>query len=89
MSAIAERRRRTELGLVIFAGLITAGAYTLASLGKNSVIPPRILPFLALLLGVLVGAHVVMRKLAPGADSTLLPLAILLNGLGYVMIARL
>jgi peptidoglycan glycosyltransferase len=41
------------------------------------------------LLGVLVGAHVVMRKLAPGADSTLLPLAILLNGLGYVMIARL
>jgi peptidoglycan glycosyltransferase len=38
---------------------------------------------------VLVGAHVVMRKLAPGADSTLLPLAILLNGLGYVMIARL
>lgn len=89
MSAIAERRRRTELGLVIFAGLITAGAYTLASLGKNSVIPPRILPFLALLLSVLVGAHVVMRKLAPGADSTLLPLAILLNGLGYVMIARL
>jgi peptidoglycan glycosyltransferase len=89
VSAIAERRRRTELGLVIFAGLITAGAYTLASLGKNSVIPPRILPFLALLLSVLVGAHVVMRKLAPGADSTLLPLAILLNGLGYVMIARL
>lgn len=86
---MADRRRRTELGLVVFAGVITAAAYTLASLGKNSVIPPRILPFLALLLGVLVSAHVVVRLLAPGADSTLLPLAVLLNGIGYVMIARL
>jgi len=74
---------------VIFAGLITAGAYTLASLGKNSVIPPRILPFLAVLLLVLVSAHIAVRLLAPGADSTLLPVAALLNGLGYVMIARL
>jgi len=89
VSFIADRRRATELRLVIFAGLITAGAYTLASLGKNSVIPPRILPFLAALLLVLVSAHIAVRLLAPGADSTLLPVAALLNGLGYVMIARL
>lgn len=89
MSFIAERRRATELRLVIFAGVITASAYTLASLGKNSVIPPRILPFLAVLLLVLVSAHIAVRLLAPGADSTLLPVAALLNGLGYVMIARL
>jgi len=89
VSFVADRRRATELRLVIFAGLITAGAYTLASLGKNSVIPPRILPFLAVLLLVLVSAHIAVRLLAPGADSTLLPVAALLNGLGYVMIARL
>ncbi|MEY3567087.1 MAG: hypothetical protein RLZ19_1101 [Actinomycetota bacterium] len=89
MSFVADHRRATELRLVIFAGLITAGAYTLASLGKNSVIPPRILPFLAVLLLVLVSAHIAVRLLAPGADSTLLPVAALLNGLGYVMIARL
>lgn len=89
MSFIAERRRATELRLVIFAGVITASAYTLASLGKNSVIPPRILPFLAVLLLVLVSAHIAVRLLAPGADSTLLPVAAMLNGLGYVMIARL
>ena len=89
MSFVADRRRATELRLVIFAGLITAGAYTLASLGKNSVIPPRILPFLAVLLLILVSAHIAVRLLAPGADSTLLPVATLLNGLGYVMIARL
>ncbi|MTA27843.1 MAG: FtsW/RodA/SpoVE family cell cycle protein [Actinobacteria bacterium] len=89
VSFIAERRRATELRLVIFAGVITASAYTLASLGKNSVIPPRILPFLAVLLLVLVSAHIAVRLLAPGADSTLLPVAAMLNGLGYVMIARL
>ena len=71
------------------AAMITATAYTLASLGKNSVIPPRILPFLAVLLLVLMSAHIGVRWLAQGADSTLLPVAVLLNGLGYVMIARL
>ena len=71
------------------AGLITTAAYTLASLGKNSVIPPRIIPFLVAMLLVLVSAHIGVRWLARGAESTLLPVAVLLNGLGYVMIARL
>jgi peptidoglycan glycosyltransferase len=74
---------------VLFAGLITGAAYTLASLGQNSVIPPRILPFLGVLLLILMSAHIAVRWLATGADSVLLPLAVLLNGLGYVMIARL
>jgi peptidoglycan glycosyltransferase len=74
---------------VIMAGLVTAGAYTLASLGQNATIPSRILPFLGLVLLLLVSAHVAVRWLASGADSTLLPVAALLNGLGYVMIARL
>jgi peptidoglycan glycosyltransferase len=34
-------------------------------------------------------AHIAVRWLATGADSVLLPIAVLLNGLGYVMIARL
>lgn len=89
LSPVAVRRRATEFRLVLFAGLITAGAYTLASLGQNSVIPPRILPFLGFLLLILMSAHIAVRWLAIGADSVLLPLAVLLNGLGYVMIARL
>ena len=88
-SPIAAARRRTELGLVIMAGGITAGAYTLASLGKNAEIPPIIVPFLVALLGLLLGACIVTRLLARGADGTLLPLVALLHGLGYVMIARL
>ncbi|MEY3823124.1 MAG: hypothetical protein RL628_1232, partial [Actinomycetota bacterium] len=88
-SDAAARRRSTEFRLVLMAGVITAGAYTLASLGQNSVIPPRILPFLAALLLVLMTAHIGVRWLANGSDSTLLPVATLLNGIGYVMIARL
>ena len=87
--ALVRRRRSTELTLVVMAGLITAVAYTLASLGANAEIPARIGPFLGLLL-VLVGvAHVAVRLLARGADGTLLPVAVLLHGIGYVMITRL
>jgi cell division protein FtsW (lipid II flippase) len=82
-------RRNTELGLLIMAAAITASAYLLASLGRSSKLPANIVPFLVVILGLLMLAHVATRRLAPNADSTLLPLAGLLNGLGYVFIARL
>src|SRR6478609_8665078 len=88
-SLIASARRNTELTLVLMAAVITAAAYVLASLGKNAQIPQVIVPFLIALLVVLIVAHLANRLLAAGADATLLPLAALLNGLGYVMIARL
>ncbi len=83
------RRRWTELTLIVMAAIITGAAYTLASLGANAVIPARIGPFLGLLLGLIVVAHLAVRIFARGADPTLLPLAVLLHGLGYVMITRL
>jgi len=46
-------------------------------------------PFLGVILGLLIGAHIAIRKLAPAADPLLLPLAALLNGIGYVFIARI
>ena len=82
-------RRNTELGLVVLGALITAGLYTLASLGRTASIPADVIPFLVVILGLLGAAHIAMRRLAPSADGVLLPLAGLLNGLGYVMIARL
>ena len=88
-SPIAVARRGTELGLVIMAAVITAAMYTLASLGKNATIPPILVPFLVALLALIVVAHLANRVLARGADGTLLPLAALLNGIGYVIIARL
>jgi cell division protein FtsW (lipid II flippase) len=87
--ALVRRRRSTELTLVVMAGLITAVAYTLASLGANAQIPTRIGPFLGLLLALVGAAHVAVRLLARGADGTLLPVAVFLHGIGYVMITRL
>ena len=41
------------------------------------------------MLGLQLAAHLAIRRLAPNADGTLLPIAGLLNGLGYVFIVRL
>lgn len=82
-------RRRTELGLIVVAALITAGGYALAGLGRDAEIPANLVPFLGIILGLLVAAHFAVRRLAPDADGILLPLAGLLNGIGYVFIVRL
>ena len=86
---LVARRRSTELTLIFMAAAITAVAYTLASLGANAVIPARLGPFLALVLMLIGVAHIAVRIFARGADGTLLPLVVLLHGIGYVMISRL
>ena len=87
--SVAQHRRATELTLIVMAAAITAVAYTLASLGANAEIPARIGPFLALILALIGIAHLTVRKFARGADPTILPLAVFLHGVGYVMITRL
>ena len=82
-------RRRTELGLILLAFVITGAVYTLASLGRTADIPANIGPFLGIVFGLLAVAHLATRRLAPDADPILLPMAALLNGIGYVFIARL
>jgi cell division protein FtsW (lipid II flippase) len=85
----AAPRRTTELGLIILAVIAVGATYALASFGQNATIPANIGPFLGVILGLLIAAHLVVRRWAPDADATLLPVAALLNGLGYVFIARL
>ncbi|MCU1378858.1 MAG: putative FtsW/RodA/SpoVE family cell cycle protein [Acidimicrobiales bacterium] len=82
-------RRNTELGLIVLGAVITAGLYVLASIGRTASLPANIIPFLLIVLALLAAGHLAMRRLAPGADGVLLPIAGLLNGIGYVMIARL
>ncbi len=82
-------RRNTELGLILLAAVLTSGAYALASLGRSASLPANIVPFLLIILGLLAAAHLATRRFVPGADSILLPLGGLLNGIGYVFIARL
>lgn len=82
-------RRNTELGLLILSSLIIIGAYWLASMAQGSEIRESLTPFLAVILGAPVVGHIAIRRFAPEADGMLLPLASLLNGLGYVFIVRL
>ncbi|MCB1257953.1 MAG: FtsW/RodA/SpoVE family cell cycle protein [Microthrixaceae bacterium] len=86
---IAKRRRTTELGLLVLAAMIVCATYALASLGKTASLPADIVGFLAVILGLGLVSHIAVRRLAPLADPLFLPLALLLNGIGYVFIARL
>ncbi len=82
-------RRTTELGLLVLGTMFVVGAYLLASLPDDSKIPTKVGPFLGVIVGLPLVAHIAVRRLAPRADGMLLPLATLLNGLGYVFIVRL
>lgn len=82
-------RRRTELGLIVLAVILTGGLYALAGEGTAGALPANIGPFLGLIFVLLLIGHLAMRRWAPEADPVLLPIAGLLNGIGYVFIARL
>ena len=86
---VAKLRRRTELGLIIIGAVVVGGAYALATLGRTASLPANIWPFLGMVVGLILLAHLAIRRFARYADGLLLPVAGLLNGLGYVFIARL
>ncbi len=81
-------KRRTELGLLVFAAAITVALYVVAALGARGKVPPHIGPILAVILVMALVAHLANRWLAPDANAVVLPLAALLNGIGYVIIVR-
>jgi cell division protein FtsW (lipid II flippase) len=81
-------KRRTELGLLLFGSLLIVALYVIAVLGQKSKIPDNIGAFLGIVLGLALLAHMANRWLAPNANAVILPLAVLLNGIGYVVIAR-
>ncbi len=82
-------RRATELGLGVLAVIIAAFGYLLVQLSQTPHVPADLWVIFAGVLGLFVLAHLAVRRLAPNADSVLLPLAALLNGLGFVTVARL
>jgi cell division protein FtsW (lipid II flippase) len=89
MPTIARRRRLTELGLGTLVVLVAGGGYALVALANGPDLPPDLPVFLGTVLGLYVVAHVVVRRFAPRADGTILPLAALLNAIGFVAITRL
>jgi len=85
--------RRTESALLAMVAMVVLVAYTLAGLGTASTDsePPAayLVPFLVGMLALGLLGHLAVRRFAAHADPLLLPMALLLNGIGYVMIARL
>lgn len=80
--------RSTELGLLILSALVVTALYVLASLGSQGKMPDRLWLFLAFVVGLSLFLHGAISRLAPYSSQVLLPLATLLNGMGYVEIAR-
>ncbi|MEM7272041.1 MAG: FtsW/RodA/SpoVE family cell cycle protein [Actinomycetota bacterium] len=89
------KARTVELGLLILATIITCVGYVMVVLAERGDVVSDldlrgdVAGFLVIVLVLLLAAHVIVRLLAPLADGLLLPMAALLNGLGYVMISRL
>ncbi len=82
-------RRRTELGLLVGAAVIIVAAYTLMILGNTSKVPADVVPLMLVMLALGGVAHIANRIFVPDAIAIVLPIAFLLNGLGYVMIVRI
>ena len=74
---------------MVLAVALTASAYTLVSLGKTATVPTNIRPFVGVVAALLISAHIATRRYARFADATILSIAAVLNGIGYVFIVRL
>ncbi|QFR95705.1 FtsW/RodA/SpoVE family cell cycle protein [Streptomyces tsukubensis] len=83
------RRRGTELALTVVAVLLCVLGYFDVGLTLHGVPPPGAAVYGAGLGVLALLAHLAVRWRAPYADPLLLPIGVLLNGLGLVLIYRL
>ncbi|AVH56516.1 FtsW/RodA/SpoVE family cell cycle protein [Streptomyces dengpaensis] len=83
------RRRGIEFSLLVVAVLLSVYGYCAVGLAKNGTVPPGAAGYGAGLGVLALLAHIAVRLRAPYADPLLLPIAVLLNGLGLVLIYRL
>jgi cell division protein FtsW (lipid II flippase) len=82
-------RRNAELGLIILAVILSLGAYLLVEFAKQDSLPAGFFSYAAAMTGLALAAHAAVRRFAPNADPLLLPVGLLLSGLGYAMVRRL
>ena len=80
--------RLAELGLLILAIAVATSAYALVGLGVEDTIPANVYGYAAWLAALGVILHIIVWIKAKYADPVLVPIAVLLNGLGLAMIYR-
>ncbi|WUH91027.1 FtsW/RodA/SpoVE family cell cycle protein [Streptomyces sp. NBC_00433] len=83
------RRRGVELSLTVAAVLVSVYGYAEVGLATHGAVPGDAAGYGAGLALLAVLAHLAVRARAPYADPLLLPIAVLLNGFGLVLIYRL
>ncbi len=83
------KRRGVEFSLLVCAVLISVYGYIAVGLTKNGAVPPDAAGYGAGLGVLALLAHLAVRFRAPYADPLFLPIALLLNGIGLVLIYRL
>jgi cell division protein FtsW (lipid II flippase) len=89
MGFVHRRRRGAELFLLVLALAVGIGAYAAVGIGVQGEVPADVVGYGGWLAALLIGAHVVIRFVAPYADPVLLPVVAALNGLGLAVIHRL
>ena len=75
LAPAARTRRRSELSLGLLVIITTVGGYVLVALANGPELPPDLYALLAWVFGLYIVAHLAIRRFAPFADATLLPLA--------------
>jgi cell division protein FtsW (lipid II flippase) len=83
------RRRGIELALIVLAVLLSVYGYCAVGVARTGTVPPGAVAYGAGLGGLALLAHLAVRVRAPYADPLFLPIAVLLNGLGLILIYRL
>ncbi|GAA4297240.1 FtsW/RodA/SpoVE family cell cycle protein [Streptomyces venetus] len=83
------RRRGVELALIVLGVLLSVYGYCAVGLAQHGTLPPGAAGYGAGLGVLALLAHLAVRLRAPYADPLLLPIGVLLNGLGLVLIYRL
>jgi cell division protein FtsW (lipid II flippase) len=83
------RRRGVELALIVIAVALSVFGYCAVGLARNGTVPPGTAGYGAGLGVLALLAHLAVRLRAPHGDPLLLPIGVLLNGVGLVLIYRL
>jgi cell division protein FtsW (lipid II flippase) len=89
VAPVGDKRRGTELVLVIFGVILTLVCFTSVSAAYTDALPSGLLEDGVGFAALALAAHLAVRWLAPYADPVLLPAAVTLNGIGLVLIHRL
>lgn len=88
-NAFGRQRRLREFGLGVHAIVVIISAYILLALANRTDLPPDLPVILGGMIGLYIAAHMAIRRFAPMAAPTFLPIVAMLNGIGFVVISRL